>query len=74
MSRKISVVARLLLVEMIRDRIFLTMAMAAIFLMLSSLILNEMVVGGRAKASLDLGLSMLSFFPLFVVIFLCIIV
>ncbi len=55
--------------ELIRDRVFLVLSSAAVFLVLGSLILNEMVVGEEIKATKDLGLSILNIFSLFILIF-----
>ncbi len=70
MSRTPSAVAGLLLREMVRDRLFLALLGGAGFLLVASLVLNEMVVGEPVKASRDLGLSLLGLFPLLLVVFL----
>lgn len=55
--------------ELIRDKVFLVLSVAAVLLVLGSLILNEMVVGEEIKATKDLGLSILNIFSLFILIF-----
>jgi len=62
MNRRVRYVALILFRELVRDRIFLTLGATAFFLVATSLILNEMVVGDRLKASKDLGLSQLNLF------------
>ncbi len=59
----------LLLRELVRDNVFLTLSGAAVLLVLASLILNEMVVGQKIKATKDLGLSVMNLFSLFILIF-----
>ncbi|MGE5343048.1 MAG: hypothetical protein ACM3SY_16360 [Candidatus Omnitrophota bacterium] len=68
-SRNLFRLTRLLFRELVRDKIFWTLSMASILLVLASLILNEMVVGIAIKATRDLGLSVLNLFSLFILIF-----
>jgi ABC-type transport system involved in multi-copper enzyme maturation permease subunit len=56
--------------ELIRDKVFLSLSGASVLLVFASLILNEMVVGQEIKATKDLGMTVLSLFSLFILIFL----
>lgn len=72
MKHKKNKTARIALIffrELTRDKVFLVLSSAAVFLVLGSLILNEMVVGEEIKATKDLGLSILNIFSLFILIF-----
>jgi len=63
-------VSKILYRELVRDKIYLSIFIGASLLILSTLILNEMVVGEKIKATKDLGLSVLNVFSLFIIIFL----
>ncbi|MCP4157670.1 MAG: ABC transporter permease subunit [bacterium] len=62
-------IAQLFFRELIRDKVFLLLSATAVLLVLATLILNEMVVGEKIKATKDLGLSILNIFSLFILIF-----
>lgn len=68
-KNKIASIALIFFRELIRDKVFIVLSSAAVFLVLGSLILNEMVVGEEIKATKDLGLSILNIFSLFILIF-----
>ncbi len=70
MKNRTVLIARILYRELVRDKIYLSVLLGAAILVLSSLILNEMVVGEKIKATKDLGLSILNIFSLFIIIFL----
>jgi ABC-type transport system involved in multi-copper enzyme maturation permease subunit len=69
MKGKSSQILRILFLDQLRERIFLALASGAIFLLLASLVLNEMVVGERAKVTWDLGLTLLNVFSLCIILF-----
>jgi Cu-processing system permease protein len=70
LKRTVNTLGRILFKEMVRDRLFLTFGLAAVALVLATLILNEMVVGQHIKATRDFGLTLLALFPLCIVLFL----
>ena len=68
-KNKIFNIAGILIKELIRDKIFISFGIGAILLILSSLILNEMVVGVEIKATKDIGLSIMQLFAFLIVLF-----
>ncbi len=72
MKNRSAAIAKTLYRELIRDRVFFSVFLGAFILILSTLVLNEMVVGEKIKATKDLGLSILNLFSLFIVIFLAV--
>ncbi len=70
MKTKTGLIARLLYRELVRDKIYISVFIGASILILSTIILNEMVVGEKIKATKDLGLSILNLFSLFIILFL----
>ncbi len=55
--------------ELIREKIFFSLLLLATIFIISTLILNEMVIGEKAKATKDLAFSILNLFLLFYVLF-----
>jgi len=70
MKSRVFKIAKILYRELVRDKIYISILIGAFLLILSTLILNEMVVGEKIKATKDLGLSILNLFSLFIIIFL----
>ncbi len=68
-KNKILNIISILIKELIRDKIFISFGIGAVLLVLSSLILNEMVVGVKIKATKDLGLSVMQLFAFLIILF-----
>jgi ABC-type transport system involved in multi-copper enzyme maturation permease subunit len=68
--KRIKTLTLILFREIARDKVFISLAAGSVLVIIASLLLNEMIVGDKLKATKDFGVSVLNIFPFLVLLFI----